>query len=71
MAEEVVTQEAAAQFGQETKDIAHTVHHRQTSQVLLSIKGSRDWQSRNSNLELDIGSGGRAIGFLLFASGLY
>lgn len=56
MAEEVVTQEAAAQFCQEAEHIAHAVHHRQTPQVLFSIKGSRDWKTRNSNLELDTGS---------------
>lgn len=55
MAEEVVTQEAAAQFGQEAEDVAHTVHHRQIPQVLLSIKGSRDWKTRRSSLELDTG----------------
>lgn len=56
MAEEVVTQETAAQFGQEAEDIAHTVHHGQTPQVLFSIKGSRDWKTRNSNSELGVKS---------------
>lgn len=71
MTEEVVTQEATAQFGQEAEDIAHTVDHGQAPQVLFSIKGSRDWKTRNRNSELGTGSGEGQFISLLFVVGLY
>lgn len=45
MAEEVVTQEASAQLGKEAEDVPNTVHHGQTPQVLLPVKGCGDWKS--------------------------
>lgn len=71
MTEEIVTQEATAQFGQEAEDITHTVHHGQAPQVLFSIKRSRDWKTRNRNSELGIGSGEGQFISLLFVGGLY
>lgn len=71
MTEEVVTQEATAQFGQEAEDIAHAVHHGQAPQVLFSIKGSRDWKTRNRNSELGTGSREGQFISLLSVGGLY
>lgn len=71
MTEEVVTQEATAQFGQEAENIAHTVHHGQAPQVLFSIKGSRNWKTRNRNSELGTGSGEGQFISLLSVGGLY
>ena len=44
MAEEVITQEASAQLGEEAEDVPDAVHHWQTPQVLFPIKGCRDWK---------------------------
>jgi hypothetical protein len=55
VAEEILTQEAAAQLGQDVEDIADAVHHGQTPQMLFSIKGCRDWKSRDGDSELGTG----------------
>lgn len=42
VAEEVITQKASAQLGEEAEDIPDAIHHGQTPQVLFPIKGCRD-----------------------------
>lgn len=49
VAEEVITQKAAAQSGQEAEGIADAVHHGQAPQVLFSIEGRGDRRTGKSS----------------------
>lgn len=45
VAEEVITQEASAQLGEEAEHVPDAVHHRQAPQVLLPIERCRHWKA--------------------------
>lgn len=55
--EEVVTQEAPAQLGNEAEDVPHTVRHREVPQVQFSIKGSENWKTTGTATHSGLGQG--------------